>query len=731
MKKILLLLCVSALFAPSFSQNRKGSFRLDKESDRHTLYVSFYSDDFIHTKDINATARNVPGFSDLAEQYGVVLERGVAISEHKLEEFSATALKKRGTCAAISKLKKIFKVIISEPTNEILWELAGKLETLEAVEYASLVSMRPVKPPFDILPVTPDYEYLQTYLDPDPGVDMRYAWSLGLYGKEIRVRDVEYGVNVDHEVLNEKNIGVAPGMDISPDAPLDYTEHGTAVFGVVMADSAKYGNTGMAHEAAEMLLFPEWQSSGYDRILAVQKSLEASSESDVVIYEIQTGGYNSQYVPAEYNPVIWDLTKAATDANIIVVAAAGNGSQNLDDPFYEEYMNRGNSGAIIVGAGYPNTTHAPEWFTTYGSRVDVQGWGENVFTSGYGDKFQIGGDFNQYYTMFSGTSSATPIVASCVIVLQSYYYGLTGEYMTGEEMKTLLKETGKPQQSDLEKPIGPLPNMKAAIQALQHLEECPPPAELIVAINEDCLARITWNAPENVENPRYNVYKNDALILFETTELFYEEQLNYYEAADWRVETVCSNNNVSRPLTGKNEPCIQPCNPAKSLQYEMFTKENECYITLIWENGTPGHEVSYQIFLDGELLETTTDTTFTSVMAQNEYHEWCVQTLCGPEISDYVCEMTEPCTVGIETMNDDKMFDIFPNPAKDQITIQRCSKSTVPETIALFDMKGKCLYQTHFEGVEIIIPLKNISNGLYLLKITGKDRIFTKKIVKH
>src|SRR5690606_31178240 len=80
------------------------------------------------------------------------------------------------------------------------------------------------------------------------------------------------------------------------------------------------------------------------------------------------------------------------------------------------------------------------------------------------DYAQIGGDFNQNYTMFSGTSSATPIVTSCAIVLLSRYKELTGEYMTPLQLRDLLIDTGIPQGSGGH--IGPLPDMEAALGAL-------------------------------------------------------------------------------------------------------------------------------------------------------------------------------------------------------------------------------------------------------------------------
>jgi hypothetical protein len=167
---------------------------------------------------------------------------------------------------------------------------------------------------------------------------------------------------------------------------------------------------------------------------------------------------------------VWDLTKAASDAGIVIVAAAGNGNEDLDAPAYDEYNERGDSGAIIVGAGTNDDEHERLGFSTYGTRVDLQGWGTGVYSTGYGDAAEIGGDFNQRYTNFNGTSSATPIVASCAIVLQGYYHDLTGDYLTGPELREVLKVTGVPQsEGGFIGNIGPFPNMFAAIPEIAAL----------------------------------------------------------------------------------------------------------------------------------------------------------------------------------------------------------------------------------------------------------------------
>ena len=407
----------------------------------------------------------IPDFNTLSQDYSFTLEKGIAISEARLQQMEEQALRISGDASSVKQLRNILSVTLTNASQETLTTFINTVEKLEHVLYCTVMSTEPIEPPFDIPPTTDDFEPQQTYIGPDPGVNMTYAWDMGLSGEGINIRDVEYGLNTEHEEFNEVNAYIADGMTVEPSLTTAYTEHGTATFGVLYAHKGDYGISGMAHSANEVVLYPEYTvENGYNRAYAVSQAIDNSAPGDVILYEMQTGGAapgDTDYVPAEYNPVVWNLTKAATDAGIVIVAAAGNGNQNLDGSLYSEYMNRGDSGAIIVGAGTPDTAHNKLGFSTYGSRVNVQGWGLNVISTGYGDLYMIGGDFNQNYTMFSGTSSATPIVASCAIVLQSYYFDLTGNYLTSQQLRDILMETGISQGSGGH--IGPLPNMEAAI----------------------------------------------------------------------------------------------------------------------------------------------------------------------------------------------------------------------------------------------------------------------------
>lgn len=402
-----------------------------------------------------------------------------AFSEERLQEMENQAIKLIGQSQSIDNIRYTFDIQYINLNEEKEKTLVDWLDNQSGIRHYEKINQQMIPPPFDIAPATPDYTDSQLYIYENPGVNMAYAWDLGYNGQNIHVKNIEYGFNTYHEEFNDAS-HIHFTEDVTPTTTSNnFWEHGTATFGVMLGHDGDYGVTGLAHGVEEAILYPERTAEyGYNRVMAVSLAIEDSAPGEIIMYEMQTGGVNAtqdnpNYVLAEYNYSIWDLTKAATDTGIVIVAAAGNGNQDLDAPEYASYMQRGNSGAIIVGAGSPNTNHSRLGFSTYGSRVDLQGWGYNVLSAGYGDFALIGNDNNQSYTMFSGTSSATPIVASCAAVLQSYYFDHTGEYLTGMQIADILKTSGIPQSPGDDGNIGPLPNMEAAMAIALSNENTP------------------------------------------------------------------------------------------------------------------------------------------------------------------------------------------------------------------------------------------------------------------
>mgnify|MGYP002621530350 CR=1 FL=1 len=299
-------------------------------------------------------------------------------------------------------------------TPSELERIGESLQALPIVEAAWIETLG-VPPPRE---PTPHLGDRQDYRQPNPGLDLLAGWNMQLTGAGLRIADVEYGWNHDHEQFKEISLNPEPNqVPVVGNDP--WWNHGTAVVGVTSAPANGFGITGAVPDAY-VHVYPELTvQGGFRRTQAVLAAIEASQPGDVVMLELQTGGVDGNYVPGEFEPSVWMATRVGADAGVVVVAAAGNGDVDLDGPDYAAYRERGDSGAIIVGAGSGTTSRAKLQFSTHGARVDVQGWGQNVFTAGYGNYAIYGDDMNRSYTaQFNGTSSATPLVASACVALQ-------------------------------------------------------------------------------------------------------------------------------------------------------------------------------------------------------------------------------------------------------------------------------------------------------------------------
>ena len=429
------------------------------------------------------TGADVSPLTDLLASEGLTLKPLFGVSEERLQARAASLAAETG--ADVPDLSVYYRV---EAPDERLDDLAHHLQQTDGIEAAY------VKPPAepaqfrlnDMAPqvgeppvVTPDFTPQQLYLGAAPtGIDAQYAWTKpGGRGAGVNIIDLEWAWRFTHEDLTQNQGGVVSGTSSGDD------NHGTAVLGEFSADQNGFGVTGISSEAQVSAVY-----LGNGSAPAIRIAADRLRAGDIMLLEIHRRGPRGSagsgqfgYIAIEWWPDDFDAIRYAVSKGVIVVEAGGNGGQNLDDPVYDTRpvnhpqlgtfpagwrnpFNPANpsSGAVIVGAGMPPAgTHGRNaqpntgdiyadrgrcYFSNFGARVDTQGWGWEVTSTGYGD-LQGGSDQNQWYTdQFSGTSSASPIVVGALACVQGVLRAHGRIPLSPASAIELLRATGSSQQ---------------------------------------------------------------------------------------------------------------------------------------------------------------------------------------------------------------------------------------------------------------------------------------------
>jgi hypothetical protein len=372
-------------------------------------------------------------------------------------------------------LNNIYRLRISQ--GQDIWRVAEELQNLPGI-----FSARPVPRP-TLPPTPPDYQSQQRYLaaaaNTPTGIDALYAWAQpGGTGASVTVCDLEYSWNYNHADISQ-----APGSQINTNVadPFNDDNHGTAVIGELVADLNGWGTTGVCHGANLLTCGtyfgtpPAWNVPG-----AITLAMSYLNPGDVLLIEQQwdfTG--SGGFVPIEWwthlspspqsNNAVYVAIQIAVANGIIVVEAGGNGGLDTDNMTW-----LADSGAIIVGSGgaftggtWPNGDLQRLSHSSYGSRFHLQGWGEDVYTTGYGHLYAAEGKDYWYTAWFDGTSSASPIVAGAAAVCVGWWKAnVSAIPPTPNYIRSLLVSTGTPQVTPPVGTIGPRPDLQTAISAM-------------------------------------------------------------------------------------------------------------------------------------------------------------------------------------------------------------------------------------------------------------------------
>lgn len=262
---------------------------------------------------------------------------------------------------------------------------------------------------------------------PDADIDAPEAWNVHNNSEAVIVAVIDTGIDYRHEDLSANmwvNKGEIPGDGIDNDGngyiddvhginaitgtgdPFDDHGHGSHCAGTIGATGNNgIGIVGVNWNVRLMALkFLDSSGSGWtvDAIACIDYAIKNKAQ---VLSNSWGGGV--------YRQSLYNSIKAANDAGIVFVAAAGNSASNNDViPSYPASYNLPN--IVSVAASDNSDNIAP--FSNYGRQsVDLAAPGVDIYSTLP----------NNRYGTYSGTSMAAPHVTGVIALLKAYQPQLT------------------------------------------------------------------------------------------------------------------------------------------------------------------------------------------------------------------------------------------------------------------------------------------------------------------
>ena len=240
---------------------------------------------------------------------------------------------------------------------------------------------------------------------------------------------------------------------------------------------------------------------------------------------------------------------------------------------------------------------------------------------------------------------------------------------------------------------------------------------------------ITWETPEAGEPVGYNLYVNNELVLENTTEMSYhiDNAAGIYTII---VTALYEDNKTSIGLAEYIQlgevvyPCDAPTNLNATIEQDAEGYDYNFKVTMSWD--ATEYAYQYNIYLDGELLDSTTETSYVKGFDKEGVHHFAVATIC-PDGESEQSETFEYELIGVSLDEYKNHFKIYPNPANDVVRLS--IDNSQQTTVRIYNVMGMMIEEIEINSNETEINVSDYNPGIYYINIQTEEFNVTKKII--
>jgi subtilisin family serine protease len=580
------------------------------------------------------------------------------------------------------------------------------------------------------------------------------VWDLGYTGEGVMVAVIDTGVNFNHidladhlwdggeEYPNHGYNTIENSHDVS-----DGFGHGTHCAGVVCGDGTSGTQTGIAPNATLMCI-KVMDDTGYGSATSISAGMEFAIEHGADVLNMSLG---IPFASAAVREMLREACVNALQCGIAAAVAVGNDGQlqisfpvpnNVRVPggcpppwiHPDQESNAGGlSCCIAVGAVDFNNVRAP--FSSYGPftwqetsyadypyepgmgliRPDLSAPGVGIISANPNN--------NNGHVSMDGTSQAAPCVAGVIALMLE-----KNPELTPAEISMILETTAVKIEDNKNNYTGSgCIDALAAIQSIEGgdiVEPCEAPTNLDAAVEQNAAnfeyvfkTTLTWNAAENAVS--YNVYINGELYeTVTTTSSVYgtdeEGTLNIAVSTNCEDGESEMSESISVVLEKETLPCDAPTNLNANIEQDAAGFSYNFKVTMSWDAAENANQ--YVIYLDGEILDVTNNTSYIKGFDEEGTHSFAVVSVCEDGESE-MSEAFEFELIGESIGEYENNFEIYPNPVDDVLYIK--SDNNIKE-VNIYNIVGIKVATVSGQQSAISVDMSGFSSGVYFVEVDGK-----------
>ena len=257
---------------------------------------------------------------------------------------------------------------------------------------------------------------------------------------------------------------------------------------------------------------------------------------------------------------------------------------------------------------------------------------------------------------------------------------------------------------------------------------CDTPQNLSVTGDEEKMEiSVSWDKVEGAE--KYQLYRNGTLLTTVSSSEYTDTEIESGTQYCYNVRTYCGEGNYSGFSAEEcaqvgEKPCDAPANLNATIEQDAEGFEYTFKVTMSWDAVSNANE--YVVYLDGEKLDTTAETSYIKGFNEEGTHYFTVASVCENGESEQ-SEAFEFEIKGESISEFENNFQIYPNPVEDILYIN--AKENITE-VNVYNVVGVKMTTDNRQQTTVSVDMSGYNSGIYFVEIKTEKENSIIRIIK-